>query len=60
MKTKNGFEKKLVLKRRTIIDLDTRELNRIVGGTGLSCNCNTDYCTVHHSMCPACNTDGCY
>jgi hypothetical protein len=53
MKTKKGFEMKLVLKKRTITDLNNKELHEVVGGatTGL-----TVCITICASICPPCPT----
>jgi len=59
MKTKKSFEKKLVLKRRTIATLDQKNLHEAKGGTILSRNCTTGHCTVYISNC-GCDTALCY
>jgi hypothetical protein len=60
MKTKKDFGRKLVLKRRTITDLENKELHEVLGGVTLSCACPTDYCTVYISNCAQCNTVLCH
>jgi hypothetical protein len=61
MKTKKSFEKKLVLKKRTITDLDNKELHKVVGGATYTCPtfvktvCFTNCVTG----CPRCPTEIC-
>jgi natural product precursor len=54
------LEKKLALKKRTVTNLENKELKEVQGGATLSCNCNTDYCTVYISNCAQCNTVLCH
>jgi hypothetical protein len=57
MKTKKGVSKKLVLKKRTIIDLNDKDLSKVMGGiiTYERTICRTECVTE----CPRCPSELC-
>jgi len=51
MKIKKDFNKRLVLKKKTIANLDNKELKRVYGGLSFT-ECRTD-CVTNCLMCPS-------
>jgi hypothetical protein len=64
MKTKKNFVKKLVLKKRTVSDLNSKDLHKVLGGaTAIPCPTHRTECITEcadASGCPWCDTDRCF